>query len=104
MKIRKRLQFFCYLFSLLLILSSCSSGGSGSSDNTTIGSGDSGTKATKPNTVTVQPRAGGKGFTSDSGILPEVPLIGKDGGGKKLLAVYMVGSDLEGVNGFGTDD
>ena len=43
MKIRKRLQFFCYLFSLLLILSSCSSGGIGSSDNTTIGSGDSGT-------------------------------------------------------------
>lgn len=43
MKIIKRLQFLCYLSSLLLILSSCSSGGSGSSDNTTIGSGDSGT-------------------------------------------------------------
>ena len=43
MKIRERLQFLCYLSSLLLILSSCSSGGSGSSDNTTIGSGDSGT-------------------------------------------------------------
>jgi len=104
MKIMKRLRCFCFLSSMILILSNCSSGGSGSSDNTTIGSGDSGTKATKPNTVTVQPRAGGKGFTSDSGILPEVPLIGKDGGGKKLLAVYMVGSDLEGVNGFGTND
>ena len=43
MKIRKRPQFLCYLSSLLLILSSCSSGGSGSSDNTTISSGDSGT-------------------------------------------------------------
>ena len=95
MKIPKKIQLLCGLSSLLLILSGCSGGDS---------SGESRTKATKPNTVTVQPRAGGKGFTSDSGILPEVPLIGKDGGGKKLLAVYMVGSDLEGVNGFGTDD
>ena len=41
MKIRKRLQFLCYLSSLLLILSSCSSGDGGSSDNATVGSGDS---------------------------------------------------------------
>ena len=41
MKIRKRLQFLCYLSSLLLILSSCSSGDGGRSDTATVGSGDS---------------------------------------------------------------
>ena len=59
---------------MILILSNCSNGSDSGSE--------SGTKATKPNTVTVKPRVGGKGFTSDSGILPEAPLIGKDGGGK----------------------
>ena len=79
----------------MLILSGCSGGDSIS---------ESGTKATKPNTVTVQPRAGKLGHSSSAGTLAPLVPSEVDGEGKKLLAVYMVGSDLEGNNGYGTTD
>ncbi len=88
----KKIQLLSWL---LLILSGCSGGDS---------SGESRTKATKPNTVTVQPRAGLKGFASGTGALAPLVPFAVDGTGKKLLAVYMVGSDLEGNNGAGTTD
>ena len=91
----KKIQLLCGLSWLLLILSGCSGGDS---------SGESRTKATKPNTVTVQPRAGLKGFASGTGALAPLVPFAVDGTGKKLLAVYMVGSDLEGNNGAGTTD
>ncbi|MBT7203595.1 MAG: hypothetical protein HN867_08905 [Deltaproteobacteria bacterium] len=95
MKIPKKSQLFCGLSLLLLILASCGGGDSSS---------ESGTKATKPNIVTVQPRSGLKGFASSTGALPTLIPSAVDGKGKKLLAVYMVGSDLEGNNGAGTID
>ena len=95
MQIPKKIQLLCGLSLLLLILSGCSGGDSSS---------ESGTKATKPTTVTVQPRAGKLGHSSSAGTLAPLVPSEVDGEGKKLLAVYMVGSDLEGNNGYGTTD
>ena len=68
MKIRKRLQFLCYLSSLLLILSSCSSGGGGSSDNATVGSGDSGEDVVSSSCIYESIPASNVIFSSDSKI------------------------------------
>ena len=46
-----------------------------------------------------------RGFSNQDGTLsPYVKPDAIDGAGRKLLAIYMVGSDLEGDNWFGTDD
>ena len=66
MKIRKRLQFLCYLSSLLLILSSCSSGDGGSSDNATVGSGDSGEDDVSSSCIYESIPASNVIFSSDS--------------------------------------
>lgn len=68
MKIRKRLQFLCYLSSLLLILSSCSSGDGGSSDNATVGSGDSGENDVSSSCIYESIPASNVIFSSDSKI------------------------------------
>lgn len=50
-------------------------------------------------------RAGRAGISSDPGTLTVAPqLEALDGGGGRLLAIYMVGSDLEGNGGAGTAD
>ena len=66
MKIRKRLQFLCYLSSLLLILSSCSSGDGGSSENATVGSGDSGEDDVSSSCIYESIPASNVIFSSDS--------------------------------------
>ncbi len=66
MKIIKRLQFLCYLSSLLLILSSCSSGGGGSSDNATVGSRDSGEDVVSSSCIYESIPASNVIFSSDS--------------------------------------
>ena len=58
-----------------------------------------------PDTPNVGANQGKRGFSDDDGTLsPYVKPDAVDGAGRKLLAIYMVGSDLEGDNWFGTED
>ncbi len=92
MRVFNKFKVLLFLSVILIILSGC--GGSEKKNE----------KAVKPNAVTIKPRAGVKGFASEAGTLPTFVPSGVDGTGRKLLAVYMVGSDLEGDGGAGTTD
>lgn len=69
-----------------------------------------------PNVAVVQPvnpgtpanpggsRGTREGFSADAGVLSPLPTVAPDTSTGPLLAIYMVGSDLESQNNAGTDD